>query len=42
MVNYLRLRYQAAENKINPAQASENKQIFKDKIYRDLHIFSKY
>lgn len=35
----LKPRYQMAEQKLNPAQASENRQAFRDKIYRDLHTY---
>lgn len=35
----LKPRYQHAETKLNPASASENRQTFRDKIYRDLHTY---
>ena len=39
LVNTLRPRYLVAENKLNPGQACQNKQIFKDKLYRELHAY---
>jgi hypothetical protein len=39
LTNILRPRYQIAETKMNPALASEKKQGFRDKIYRDLHTY---
>ncbi len=39
LVNRLRPRFAVAETKMNPAQASNNRQQFKDKIYRELHTY---
>jgi hypothetical protein len=39
LIDTLRPRYQKAEQRIAPASASENKQFFKDKLYRDLHAY---
>jgi hypothetical protein len=39
LVEMLRPRYQSTENKLNAAQASESKQSFKDRIYRDMYIY---
>lgn len=39
LVDQLRPRYCVAEKKLNPAQAAENKQFYKDKLYRDLHTY---
>jgi len=39
LIDTLRPRYQKAEQKLAPASASENKQFFKDKLYRDLHTY---
>jgi len=35
----LRPRIVVAENKLNPAQAALNRQTFKDKVYRELHVY---
>jgi|GEM_PF-6377909 hypothetical protein len=39
LMDCFRPRYAVAEKKLNPAQASDAKQSFKDKIYRDLHTY---
>jgi len=39
LIDQLRPRYCVAEKKLNPAQAAENKQFYKDKLYRDLHTY---
>lgn len=39
LIDQLRPRYCVAEKKLNPAQAAENKQFYKDKMYRDLHTY---
>ena len=39
LVDRLRPRFNVAESKMNPAQASSNRQTFKDKIYRELHTY---
>ena len=39
LTDILKPRYQHADSKLNPAVASENKQSFRDKIYRDLHTY---
>jgi hypothetical protein len=39
LMDCFRPRYAIAEKKLNPAQASDAKQSFKDKIYRDLHTY---
>lgn len=39
LVDRLRPRFNVAETKMNPAQASSNRQIYKDKIYRELHTY---
>jgi len=42
LVDNLRPRFQIAEQKLNPGAAMENKQVFKDKLYRDLHTYHLY
>ena len=39
LIDTLRPRYQKAEQKLAPASASENKQFFSDKLYRDLYSY---
>ena len=39
LIDTLRPRYIIAESKLNPGQACQNKQIFKDKLYRELHAY---
>lgn len=39
LVDALRPRYIIADNKLNPAVACQNKQQFKDKLYRELHAY---
>ena len=39
LIDCLSPRYQVAEKKMPAAAASENKQYFKDKLYRDLHRY---
>ena len=39
LIDTLRPRYIVAESKLNPGQACQNKQIFKDKVYRELHAY---
>ena len=39
LVDRLRPRFAVAETKMNPAQASSNRQQYKDKIYRELHTY---
>ena len=39
LVDRLRPRFNVAESKMNPAQASSNRQTYKDKIYRELHTY---
>jgi hypothetical protein len=39
LIDELRPRFAVAKMKLNPAVASENKQQFKDKLYRELHAY---
>lgn len=42
LIDCLRPRYQVAHLKVPPSLASEQKQVFKDKLYRDLHTYHTY
>lgn len=42
LVEMLRPRYRSTESKLNVAQATDNKQSFKDRIYRDMFIYHMY
>ena len=39
LIDCLRPRYIVAESKLNPGQACLNKQVYKDKLYRELHTY---
>ena len=39
LVDRLRPRFDVAAHKLNPAQASLNRQAYKDKVYRELHAY---
>jgi len=39
LIDNLRPRIAVAENKLNPAQATLNRQTYKDKLYRELHAY---
>lgn len=39
LVDMLAPRFQVAESKLNPAQAAEDRQKYKDTLYRDLHNY---
>jgi hypothetical protein len=38
----LRPRYQSTDNKLNVAEATEKKQTYKDRIYRDMFTYHMY
>lgn len=39
LIDNLRPRIAVAESKLNPAQATLNRQTYKDKLYRELHAY---
>ena len=39
LIDNLRPRIAVAESRLNPAQATLNRQNFKDKLYRELHAY---